>query len=329
MKFSKLILTTVFSLLQFRAMAAEVDQYTRNEEILVDSSVLLNEKANTAIEQSIISANNKGKSCDEKILYKDLRKYFSNHIKGQLIKDVLINPDMPKRHVNLKESVYRDWNSWDGLGMGFTLIAKKAVTMSDVMRVGDLEIGVDKLEHMFGQGFSYFEKNYLKGDGVEAAVKKGIFFEKYLLGGQKMGNGVFSYADLSANFNGMRFWNHMLQLRSDVLGDDFNIGPYITCENNIWVKAKDLDLKNYIDDSFNETINCSKFPTEKTLNKFKNRLALMGVSCPVDQKRLDNVYLKYRHMAKWIINLDGPGELKYFSEFKDKEIDPNSLSKQP
>ena len=68
---------------------------------------------------------------------------------------------MPKRHISLKDSVYRDWTFWDGLGMGFHFLSTKAVTMSDVMKVGDHEIGVDKLEHMFGQGFSYFKKNYL------------------------------------------------------------------------------------------------------------------------------------------------------------------------
>ena len=319
MKFSKFILMCSLSFSQLTAMAAEVDQFTRRNEFLSDSSELLNTKANLAIENSINAANLKGKACSEKVLYKELRKYFSNHVRGELIKDVLANPDMPKRHISLKDSVYRDWTFWDGLGMGFTLLSRKAITMSDVMRVGDQEVGVDKLEHMFGQGFSYFKKNYLKEKGELAAVKKGIFFEKYLLGGQKMGNGVFSYGDLSANFNGMRFWNHMLLLRDDVLGVDFNLGPYITCENNIWVKAKELDLKNYIDDSVNETINCSKFPSENTLNKFKDRLTLMGTSCPVDQKRLDAVNLKYRHMAKWIINPDGPGELKYFREFKDKK----------
>ena len=44
----------------------------------------------------------------------------------------------------------------------------------------------------------------------------------------------------------------------------------------------------------------------------------MGVSCPIDQGRLENVILKYRHMSKWIINPNGPSVVKYFSEFKEK-----------
>lgn len=316
--FSKLFLICFLSFLQLNAFAAEVDQFSATQEFIGDSAPLLNAKGNEAIAQTIKLANLKGNGCNEEELYGELREYFSNHLKGKLVIHVLNNPDFPKRVIKLQESVYRDWSFWDGAGMGFTLLANKGVTMSGVMRVGDHEIGTDKLEHMFGQGFTYFKKNYVKGKGEIKAIEGGIFREKFILGGQKIGNGVFSYGDLGANFNGMRFWNHMLQLRDDVLGADHNIGPYISCENNQWVKAKELDFRNYIDDSMDESINCSKFPSDNTVKKFKNRLKLIGSQCPVDQRRLDDVIVKYGAMSKWIINPDGPGEVKYFREFKDK-----------
>ena len=318
MSFSKLILIGSLLLLQLSATAAEVDQFTRKDEFLGDSADLLNIKANIAIKNSIKAANLKGDGCNEKELYKELREYFANHLSGKLVIDILTDPNIPKRKITLKESIYRDWSVWDGLGLGLKSVAKKGDTMTDIIRVGENEVGADKLEHMFGQGFKYFKDNYLKENGEITAVKKGVFREKFLLGGQIIGNGVFSYGDLSANFNGMRFWNHMLLLREDVLGKDFNIGPYITCENNKWVKAEDLDFKNYFDDSMNESINCSKYPSGSTVRKFKNRLKRMGTSCPIDQQRLDDVIVKYRDMAKWIINPDGPGEVKYFREFKNK-----------
>ncbi len=310
MNFFQLMIVGSLSFFQFTAMSAEVDQFTRNNEVLSDSSELLNVKANLAVVNSIQSANQLGKGCSEKDLYKELRGYFANHLKGKLVIDILSNPSIEKRNIQLKESIFQDWSAWDGVGLGITIISKKGVTMSEVMRVGDYEMGVDKLEHMFGQGFSYFEKNYHKGKGEMAALKRGILLERTLLGGPKFINGVFSYGDLSANFNGMRFWNHMLQLHVDVLGPEFNIGPYITCENNLWVKAKEIDFKNYIDDSFDESINCSKFPSKSTAKKFTDRLTKMGTSCPLDQKRLDDVTVKYKHLAKWIINPDGAGEYK-------------------
>ena len=318
MKFSKLILISALTFVHLSASAAEVDQFTRSGEPLADSSELVNAYANKAITQSIKRANSKSTSCNEKELYKELQDYFANHTKGKLVIDIIENPIYSKRHIEVKDSVFQDWTIWDGAGLGLTMMASNGVTMSDVIRIGEQEVGVDKFEHMFGQGFNYFKKNYLKEKGEIAAVKKGIFGEKFLLGGQKIGNGVFSYGDLSANFNGMRFWNHMLQRRDDVLGADYNIGPYISCENDKWVKAKEVDFRNYIDTSMDESINCSKYPSGNTLSKFKRRLKIMGVTCPMNQQKLDDVHAKYRHMAKWIINMDGPGEVKYFREFKNK-----------
>lgn len=299
--------------------SAEVDQFSRRDEPLKDSAKIVNAKANASIIKSIKEANAKGQGCREEVLYKALRGHFANHLTGELIIDILKDPNVEKRIIGLDDSVYQDWTMWDGIGMGFTIFAKKGITMSGVMRIGDQTIGTDKLEHMFGQGFNYFTKNYLDQKGEIKAVKKGIIGEKFFLGGNKIGNGVFSYGDLGANFNGMRMWNHMLQLRDDVLGADHNIGPYIACQNDQWAQVKEIDFRNYVDDSMDEAINCSKFPTQKTADKFKARLEKMGTTCPVDQRRLDDMVVKYRQMAKWMINTDGIGKVKYTGEFKNKK----------
>jgi hypothetical protein len=317
MKVSQLLLFSSIYAVAFSALVigAETDQFSRRNEILKDSAALLNAKANKAITVSIERTNLKGQSCNEVALYKELREFFNNHVQGELTKDVLTDVNIEKRALEFEESVYRDWTPWDGAGMGISFLSKS--TMSGVMRVGEQTIGTDKLEHMFGQGFQYFKRNYLSGKGEIKAVKNGIAKEKIYLGGSKLGNGVFSYGDLSANFNGMRMWNHMLQLHDDVLGKDHNIGPYIECVNDKWTQIKEIDFTNYIDDSMDESINCSKFPTQHTADKFEDRLRIMGLTCPVDRSRLLNMKAKYRQMSRWIINLDGPGKFKYFSEFRN------------
>ena len=50
------------------------------------------------------------------------------------------------------------------------------------------------------------------------------------------GTGVMSYGDLAANFNGMRFWNHILGKRKDILNQD--LGPYVKCKDRKWVVNK-------------------------------------------------------------------------------------------
>ena len=317
MGYSKIVLTGFFALSQYSAMGAEVDQFTQRDETLTDSASLINQKANAAILAAVKNANNKNKGCDEKILYKELKGYYSNHLSGKLIKDILKDKNIDQRNVPIQQSVYQDWNAWDGVGMGIKFISKTGDTMSGVMRVGDQYVGVDKMEHMFGQGFKYFRKNYLEGKGEISAAKSGTFREKFFLGGNKIGNGVFSYGDLSANFNGMRMWNHMLQKNDDILGVDHNVGPYISCVDNKWSQVKDIDFKYYLDDSMDESINCSKFPTDKTANKFANRLKIMGMTCPMDQSKLDDMVIKYRQMSKWIINTKGIDKVKYLGKFTE------------
>lgn len=309
-----------FSMLAFnQSNASEADTFTRRNEALEDATEVINTKANKAIQDSLDNANAKNEDCGEKNLYTELRVYFNNHMKGKLTIDIIKNVEIPKREIALADSVYGNWSPWDGLGMGLGFMKKTKETLATVVNIDEHMIGIDKFEHMFGQGYFYFSDNYLKNKGVIAAVKNGAMREKTILGGNKIANGVFSYGDLSANFNGMRMWNHMLQLRDDVMGAEYNIGPYVACVNNKWVKVKDIDFKNYIDDSMDEAINCSKFTTQSTVRKFKNNIKERGVSaCPMDQRRLDDMIIKYGPISKWMINKEGPGVVKYFSEFKTK-----------
>lgn len=316
MKATNLFLLSVM-VSQLSAYAAETDTFTRRHDPLDDAAVIINEKANRDINKTISKLNSTDVGCDEELLYEELRNYFGNHINGELIVEILNDKDVPKRYVDLKESVYKNWKPWDGLGMGLDFLKKSNVTASPVVKIGDVLIGTDKFEHFFGQGFSYFTNNYLKEKGAIKAVKVGVAKEKTYLGGNKFGNGVFSYGDLSANFNGMRFWNHILQLRNDVLGKEHNMGPYIACSDKKWVQVKMLDFRDYMDESMDEAINCSKFPSESTAKRFSKTLKDSGFQCPLSQDTLDELVLKYGKMAKWIINEDGVGAVKYFSEFKD------------
>ncbi len=314
----KASLVFLFSLMCSAASyGAETDQFTRREEPLEDIAGLVNTKANEAIKTSLEKLNNAQSGCQEEVLYKELRKHFANHTKGLLVIDILENDAFAKKNIELNESVFNQWRPWDGIGLGLFLKYKSDVVMSPVLNIGGSFIGTDKLEHMFGQGFHYFKDNYLKDKTVADSVRAGTFREKYILGGTRIGNGIFSYGDLSANFNGMRFWNHMLQLRDDVLGEEHNIGPYIACEKEQWVQVKKLDFTYYIDDSMDEAINCSKFATKASARKYLRSVKASGHNCPVDPAKRDELIVKYKHMAKWIINKGGVEVVRYKKEFKN------------
>lgn len=310
------LLMFLFTFLVSKALlSAEVDHFTNRNESLDDAALIVNFLANKMVRTSLSELNSKKPGCHEKDLYKALREIFANHRNGQLTITILENPSIPKRTIEFKDSVFGLWSAWDGFIMGGPFFKKSGLSLSPLVRMGDQVVGTDKFEHMFGRGFQYFTNYYLKEKDIAAAVKRGVFDEKLIFGGNKIATGVFSYGDLSANFNGMRFWNHMLQQRQDVLGE--NIGPYIKCINSQFVQVKDIDFREYFDESMDEGINCSKFPTSKTLARYKARLKKLGFTCPVDPDLNQKMMHKYGRFAKWIINQQGNGVLDYGGEFEE------------
>lgn len=319
------------------AGAAEADHFTLEDGQMVDITAEVNRLANEGLQAAIDDLNAQG-GCDaspasEELLYERLTDVFSNHKKGKLVQAIL-HGDLPRTVIPLKESLYSEWSIWNGFLLGRRGAAKSPLALSPLIKIGDVVIGVDKLEHMFGMGQRYFKGHYLDGKPLVRVLKGGIFKEKTALGGNMLATGVFSYADLSANFNGMRFWNHMLQLRDDVLGPQHNIGPYLACRSGKWAKNEErpIDLRSYVDASMQESINCSKFATNAGVRKFQealaDRQAKSGArifACPENPGLLADTARKYEvaiagdgggsTVDHWIINREGNAKVSYFNEF--------------
>jgi len=179
---------------------------------------------------------------------------------------------------------------------------------------------------MFGMGWIYFESRYIEGEALDRTLELGVMMERFTLGGQRLlGTGVFSYGDLAANFNGMRFWNHVLQKSDDVLGKGHNAGPYVRCENGKWVLARPIDFRNYVDASMDETQNCRRFASQGGLDKSLEAMRARGYPavCPLDRALAERAYRKYdvvipndprkTTIASWIFNLGGHGLLEGWS----------------
>lgn len=305
-------------------MAAESDNFTARQLPLVDASEQVNELANKYLKNSLknLSAN----GCNEALLYVELRKVFANHSIGEFTKDILYKSAVPIYNLPLKHSVYQDWEIPDGYLLGKKSAASSPLALSPLIKIGDQAIGIDKFEHMFGMGYDYFKKHYNKNRNEKLVLNYGGAMEKTILGGNVFATGVFSYADLSANFNGMRFWNHMLQKQDDILGADQNLGPYVICQDNKWAvnEKNPIDFKNYIDASMDESINCSKFAGTKAIKKFKAAVVRRGftnsqgkAACPIEPEKLVEMKEKYKNsgVVNKIINSDGIGRVNYFKEF--------------
>nr|BDT29947.1 TonB-dependent receptor [Bacteriovorax sp. HI3] len=321
----KSILSLSLLSLSFNLFAAEADNFTARTLDLADAGEEVNVLANNYLKKAIVDLNKVG-GCNEEALYKELRKYFANHSKGELVKDILYRNAVAINNLPIKQSVYENWEKADGFLLGRKKAATSPLALSPLIKIGDETVGVDKFEHMFGMGFTYFTKHYQKGKDIKDVLSYGIALEKTILGGNVFATGVFSYGDLSANFNGMRFWNHVLQKNDDILGSEHNLGPYVTCSASKWqVNEKNpIDFKNYIDASMDESINCSKFAGTKAVGKFKAAIKKRGfvdsnnqALCPVEPSKLQEMRQKYKPsgIEHLIINDEGLGKVSYFNEF--------------
>jgi hypothetical protein len=309
-------LATIFLSLS-SSFGAEVDSFTKRYEPLADSLEQLNKKSNEFFQKAIDEANEKKDACHEKTLYKSMRKYFNNQYRGDLGKYIVEAKDLDASIVTVDESIYQDFKWYQSFVQGFWARRVKDPTAANI-RVGDVFVGTDKFEHFMGSGFLYYRKNYIKGEGVRAAMDIGYSAETGLLGA--ITTGVKSYGDLAANFNGMRFWNHVLQKYDDILGEQFNIGPYVECKDNQWVLVKEMDWSNYVDHSFDEGLNCSAFPSQKMLDLVQARVDAVGeksgtkMTCPVEPQKIKELLPKYGIFAKDLINEKGFYALKESEE---------------
>lgn len=112
-------------------------------------------------------------------------------------------------------------------------------------------VGIDKLGHFFDQGHELFEMNYQSGDegGIEQAMlfSNDLENQHYGIGS----SGVKSYGDMAANTSGMDFFLNLID------GSD----SYLRCNKSTgkYEARRDFDWSDFVDDSWDEGVNCSKF----------------------------------------------------------------------
>jgi hypothetical protein len=279
-------------------LGSEIDSFTRRYETLEDASEIINLRANTLLVESVERAN-QGPNCNYEKLYKEIRKDFNIILRNsKFINYIVQSPDISRHKIDRKNSIYKNHGIFDGYLLARPAADRDGIGMGMTMNFNGSYIGTDKFEHMFGQGFNYFQKYYQKGETLRRTLRIGIANERFILGGNRFATGVFTFADLVANFQGMRFWNHILQKREDLLGE--NLGPYVSCKDNKWMVVKQIDFKNYVDDGFDEAINCSAIISSKGLKGVQNSLHELSerfpehtFTCPLEAEKLNMAKTRY------------------------------------
>lgn len=148
----------------------------------------------------------------------------------------------------------------------FVLLPTNYLTISPTIRMYRTEFGVDKIEHFFQQGYTYYKiyedasaKGMRPADATKKAVKWGRTSERTFYG--SLVSGVFSNADLYANYAGMRFYQGLTKPLK--IGDAVR-PPVLRLTDGSWVFNDSADmqktfLRPFISEHLNEALNPSIF----------------------------------------------------------------------
>lgn len=284
------------------ATAFETDQYLAWQESIGDSTRAVNgyldESMRTVLER-INRRHPESLSC-EQIPPRIYRYLFSSLLSSRVKRFLSHDPSIDRlpdddvgRWAYQRRSIYR------GAAWPFFL------PMARTLRVADVHVGVDKFGHMFGFGRRYYaryRKALARGHSPEEAMRRaivwGIRLERYVLGGRL--DGVFSFADLEANFQGML-------LARDLCEAD---PPHLVRDGAGWRLARRVDLADYVNPGFDETFNPSFYPRFR----WKKVLPILRREvCP----RLDVPAVRERresYRRREIANLSDQVIASYFAE---------------
>ena len=224
------------------APAYETDQLTNRDQAIGDSTEVLNKKVNRTIEK-IVEDWDRGH--DEmafiNAIYRDIGGL---HWVDRIEKWAWENPDIDKLDIPRYDSVFSGQPFWATrvtalFGVGGTI------------KLNNQLIGTDKLGHFISQGRKYYKRFIRYGSEIKAAEQSHLT-ERAIFG--QLTNGIFSNADLVANYEGHRFYRSLFE-------DDIIEGKpaILRWEENHWVIQRKFDWADHVNEYWDEALNVNYF----------------------------------------------------------------------
>ncbi len=269
----------------FQVGATEVDSFSLRYQKLEDSRWQLNKSVNNSIDDAV-KKSNRDYQCNEKILYRYMKRKFNLFGWSKFEIEVVLDSEIPKHHAP-SVSIF-EYFPFCGV--------KLPLTVAPLVKVGDVLVGADKFSHFFNEGWNYFKISELNKKGVKAALMAGERDERGFWG--VMTTGVYSYADLVANYQGLRFWRNLVR-------GEF---PIVKCVNENWKVVRKFDWLEYLDQGFDEGYNCSSFRSVAMEEAFKKRVLQLEketgreMSCPISIKKCSGLTKKYGAYASMLLH---------------------------
>ncbi len=266
------------------ASAYESDQYTNRTQDISDAQELLDGVVNQAI-QSILKQKKAPRTKHKiaKAIYNEIGGlYWADKIERWASK----SPEVEKYDQTRRESIYKGMPFWAtrvnfffGVGRSF--------------RVNGVMVGSDKFGHFVSQGYKYYRRE-LRGEPSRKLLQNGWFAERWIFG--EFTTGVFSNADLVANYEGWRFYQSLFD-------DNVSEGKtaILTLDGDVYVQQRPFTFADHVNAYWDEALNPSY--TVPSLNK-RLRKAIVAL-CPEYKEHPDDytvpddaqLWARYEHLG--------------------------------
>ncbi|CAH0992380.1 hypothetical protein SIN8267_02499 [Sinobacterium norvegicum] len=298
-----LVLTLTIAVSQ-TTNSAEIDSYTGRHLLTEDAQIALNQELNRRFKFGIAGANQAmaeaQTGCDTDKLYQQLRYAFAGNkdalVGNDIVSQLSDDSNIPSVIVQRPDSVYRDISLISGIDL-------YTGGLGAIIDINGNIIGVDKIGHFLAQGWDYFQAIEVEGGSLDEAMQWGEKTEASYYG--LWTTGLFSHADLTANFNGYRFWLALLSPDRDPL--NATASAYLHCDNQQWLINRPLDIADYIDGAWDEANNCLDFASDAIADGVQHNIDALQLTreqstCPIKPQRCQLAVKKYGDYSAMLLH---------------------------
>jgi len=279
------------------AFGTEVDSFTTRSEALEDATPVLDDEMNRRLGEAIDNANRRHGCNDNALAF-----HIGDQLRAGLFGAFMISPleyyanrseEVDGRRSHRRDSIYRE--------VGF--FESAPITMyplGELISVNGHFISGDKFSHFLNVGWSYYRRVYRSGQSVEEALRWGQETERGIWG--LAVTGVYSNADLVANFDGMRFWTTILGGEDPLEG---TLEPLIECVDGHWAMTRPFSWSNWVNAGWDEAMNCNEYAPRMTHSVSLGMVHPDGGTdyrCPMDPEVCVSLSTEYGMYAEFLIS---------------------------
>jgi hypothetical protein len=267
------------------AEAYETDQFSNRQNPIADSTAVLDERVNQSIADAVADWN--GPRDEKKVVDAIYYDIGGIHWVDKIERWAMKSEDVERLQDSRYTSIYRGHPLWA------TRVAAMFGTGPTIKLNGHL-VGSDKLGHFLSQGRKFWNR-YQKYEDEARAAEHSAYTERALFG--QMTTGVYSNADLVANYEGYRFYRSLFE--DGVIEGKAAI---LQWRDGAWQIQRDFTWSDHVNAYWDEALN---------INHFDSLLY------PYMKERLEAFCPEYRQ-APELYTLDDEQALK--TRYKDLQL---------